>query len=98
MDESVVNLRGHSRNLFGTRMGCPPPSSAYAAAGRASQDQLTKELTSALTQRVSSARFTYSGKLASLKKDVNAAWNKVLSADDYLHYVVKGYSYNATGN
>ena len=74
------------------------PASVYVTAGTASQDRLTKELTTALTQRVSSARFTYSGSLASLKKDVNAAWNKVLNADDYLHYVVKGYSYNATAD
>ncbi len=39
------------------------PASVYVTAGTASQDRLTKELTTALTQRVSSARFTYSGSL-----------------------------------
>lgn len=75
------------------------PSSVYAAARIESpQDQLMQEMTRALNQRVSSVQITYSGSMSSLKKDVSAVWNTILNADDYLHYILKGYSYNASGD
>ncbi|MFC5652962.1 transglutaminase domain-containing protein [Paenibacillus solisilvae] len=69
-----------------------------AFAGTASQDQLAKDMALSLNRRDSSAQFTYAGSMAALKKDIKEAWNRIMNKDDYLHYIVKGYSYNATGD
>ncbi|NEW07931.1 transglutaminase [Paenibacillus sp. SYP-B3998] len=71
------------------------PSSVFAAAGTTVQDQLQKDITQALTNRLDSYQLTYSGTSASLKTDLNNALNAALNTNDYLHYIVKSYSYSA---
>jgi transglutaminase-like putative cysteine protease len=73
-----------------------PSAPVFAAAGTASETQLQKDITQALNQRLSSFQVTYSGKWASLKKDISSGWTDALNSDDYLHYIVKSYSYKAT--
>jgi hypothetical protein len=76
--------------------GFDPSSSVFAAASTASQDQLQKEIIRALDQRLSSVQVTYSGNKTSLKKDIKDLLNAAIISDDYLHYIVKTYGYNAT--
>lgn len=70
-------------------------TSVYAAS-TTSLLTLQKDLTSALNKRLSSLKVTYSGSTSSLKKDLNALLETILNSDDYLHYTVKSYSYQAT--
>jgi hypothetical protein len=71
-------------------------SSSVYAAGTTSLKQLQKDLTHALNQRLSSLQVTYSGSTSTLKKDMNELLDAALSSEDYLHYTVKTYRYNAT--
>jgi hypothetical protein len=73
-----------------------PSASVHAAAGTTLQTQLQKNITNALNQRLSSLQVTYSGNMKTLKKDVNAILDAAINSDDYLHYIVKSYSYKAT--
>jgi hypothetical protein len=72
------------------------PSSVVAAATTASQDQLKKEIIRSLDQRFSSVQVTYSENKTSLKKDIKDLLNAAIISDDYLHFIVKTYGYNAT--
>jgi hypothetical protein len=76
--------------------GFDPSSSVVAAARTASQDQLQKEIIRALDQRLSSVQVTYSGNKTSLKKEIKDLLNAAIISDDYLHFIVKTYGYNAT--
>jgi hypothetical protein len=71
-------------------------TSINAATSTSSQNSLLKELTSALNQRLSTLHVTYSGNKTALSKDIKAALNAAVQSDDYLHYIVKTYSYTAT--
>ncbi|MCD9020276.1 transglutaminase domain-containing protein [Cohnella silvisoli] len=73
-----------------------PSISIRAAATTISQDQLHKEIVRALNERLSSFQVTFSGNKTSLKKDIKDTLNAAISSDDYLHYIVKTYGYNAT--
>jgi hypothetical protein len=73
-----------------------PSASVHAAAGTTLQTQLQKNITNALNQRLSSLQVTYSGNMKTFKKDVNAILDAAINSDDYLHYIVKTYSYKAT--
>lgn len=77
-------------------LGLIRPAASVYAAGASSLPILQKDLTSALNKRLSSLKVTYSGSTSSLKKDINSLLETVLNTDDYLHYIVKSYSYRAT--
>jgi hypothetical protein len=70
-------------------------ASAYASTSTPAQEQLQLEITDALNQRLSSFEATYSGNMKSLKKDVTNMVSAAMNSDDYLHYIVKKYSYTA---
>ncbi|QMV42713.1 transglutaminase domain-containing protein [Cohnella cholangitidis] len=76
--------------------GCDPFASVLAAERPLSQAQLHQELNRAWSQRLGSLKVTYSGKESTLKKEIKEILNNALYADDYLHYIVKTYGYNAT--
>lgn len=69
-----------------------------AAANTSSQNLLLEEITSALNQRLSSLQFTYSGNKTTLSKDIRSALDAAVQSDDYLHFIVKTYSYKAIIN
>jgi hypothetical protein len=77
-----------------TRFG--PSTPVNAAASTSSQNQLLKEITSALKQRLSTLQVTYSGNKTTLSNDIRAAMTAAIQSDDYLHFIVKVYSYKAS--
>jgi hypothetical protein len=76
--------------------GFAPSLSVRALGSTASQDQTQKELVRALNQRLSSVQVTYSGNKTTLKNDIKDILNAAINSDDYLHFNVKAYGYNAT--
>ncbi|WP_239616308.1 transglutaminase domain-containing protein [Cohnella mopanensis] len=78
--------------------GCEPFPSAYvfAADRPLSQDQLHQELNRAWSERLGSLKVTFSGKEGTIKRDMKEILNHALYSDDYLHYIVKSYGYDAT--
>jgi transglutaminase-like putative cysteine protease len=76
--------------------GFAPSLSVRALGSTASQDQTQKELVRALNQRLSSVQVTYSGNKTTLKNDIKDILNAAINSDDYLHFNVKTYGYNAT--
>ncbi|QJD86448.1 transglutaminase domain-containing protein [Cohnella herbarum] len=75
---------------------CDPFSSVLAATAAKSEDQLRKEIVRALSERRSSLEVNYSGKSATLKKDIKELMEAAMNSDDYLHYIVKKYGYTAS--
>jgi hypothetical protein len=73
----------------------PASSVSAAASTTAAQEQLQAEIANALNQRLGSYEATYTGNMKTLKKDVNNAMNAAMISDDYLHYIIKKYGFNA---
>jgi transglutaminase/protease-like cytokinesis protein 3 len=73
-----------------------PSASVRALSSTATQDQLHQDIVRALNQRLNSVQITYSGNKTSLKNDIKNILNAAINSDDYLHYIVKTYGYNAT--
>ncbi|MFC5469256.1 transglutaminase domain-containing protein [Cohnella suwonensis] len=69
---------------------------AEAAAGNSSQEQLRKQIVNGLNQRLSTLQVTYSGTASTLKNTIKATLDAAVASDDYLHYIVKTYGYNAS--
>ncbi|WP_256758539.1 transglutaminase domain-containing protein [Cohnella sp. WQ 127256] len=59
------------------------------------QTQVHEEIVNALSQRLDTLEVTYSGTEDTLKQDIKDILNNAINADDYLHYIVKTYGYNA---
>jgi hypothetical protein len=75
-----------------------PSTSVYATTGTATYDKQLKNITHAFNQRLSTLQLTYSnsGNMAALKKNLNTVLEAAINSNDYLHYIVKTYSYKAT--
>ncbi|RKP50007.1 transglutaminase [Cohnella endophytica] len=71
-------------------------SSAEAAAGTVSHDQLRKQIVSALSQRLGTLQITYTGNQTTMKAEILDLLDSAVRSDDYLHYIVKKYGYNAS--
>ena len=70
--------------------------SSAQAASTDSQAQLRKEIVNAIAQRAESLEIAYKGNEASMKKDIRATLDDAVNSDDYLHYIVKTYGYEAS--
>ncbi|TFE25533.1 transglutaminase domain-containing protein [Cohnella luojiensis] len=73
-----------------------PSESVSAAVNTTSIDHLRKEIVRAISQRLGTLEVTYTGKEASLKKDIRDTLDAAVYSDDYLHYIVKTYGYRST--
>ncbi|MFC4599895.1 transglutaminase domain-containing protein [Cohnella hongkongensis] len=76
--------------------GCGTLQIVHAADGSTSQAQLLqKAIETALSQRKSSVQLKYVGKGATLKQDIKNILEAAIRSDDYVHYIVKTYKYQA---
>ncbi|BBI31351.1 transglutaminase domain-containing protein [Cohnella abietis] len=72
------------------------PSIVRAAESSTSQDELQQEIIDALNERLSSLTVTYSAPRATLKQNIRDTLNAAVQSDDYMHYTVKTFGYDAT--
>ena len=75
---------------------------AYASASTSpaalhSVNEMTGRLTNAMNNRNETITFTYEGNTANLKSQVQAAIDKGMESDSYLHYIVDSYAFTYRG-
>lgn len=73
---------------------------AYAANNSAalrSVSDMTQRLTAAIGSRKENISFTYQGKTAGLKSQIQSALDKAITGDPYVNYIVDSYSFSFRG-
>ncbi|MBT2291045.1 transglutaminase [Paenibacillus albidus] len=74
---------------------------AYAAATSSSLrsvSEMTSRLTGAMTNRRETITFTFEGKTANLKAQLQKAVDQAMASDPYLYYIVDSYGYSYRGS
>ncbi|MBY9077035.1 transglutaminase [Paenibacillus sp. HN-1] len=73
---------------------------AYAATNSAairSVSDMTQRLTAAIASRKENISFTYQGRTAGLKSQIQSALDKAITGDPYVNYIVDSYSFSFRG-
>ncbi|MFC5404424.1 transglutaminase domain-containing protein [Cohnella soli] len=69
---------------------------AQAAAVASTSDQLRKQIVDGLSQRLSTFEVTFTDTASTLKSTIKSTLEAAVASDDYLHFTVKTYGYNAS--